>query len=132
MLAQVTTRYYRFRLIVTDSLMSVKLFWTYNMLIFSMYYNFWSEKYIHFPMLLFMVFNTTFNNISVTSWWSIVLMKETGVPGENHRPTPNYWQALSHTVVSVTPRLSSIITHNCSDDRHCICICTFFTSSIGD
>jgi hypothetical protein len=32
-----------------------------------------------------MVFNATFNNISVISWWSVLLMEETGVPGENHR-----------------------------------------------
>jgi hypothetical protein len=31
-----------------------------------------------------MVFNSTFNNISVISWWSVLLVKETGVPGENH------------------------------------------------
>jgi hypothetical protein len=30
-----------------------------------------------------MVFNVTFNNISVVSWWSVLLMEETGVPGEN-------------------------------------------------
>jgi hypothetical protein len=30
------------------------------------------------------VFNATFNNISVISWWSILLVGETGVPGENH------------------------------------------------
>jgi len=30
----------------------------------------------------FMVFNTTFNNISVISWRSILLVEETGVPGE--------------------------------------------------
>jgi hypothetical protein len=33
-----------------------------------------------------MVFNTTFNNISVISWWSVLLVEETGVPGENHLP----------------------------------------------
>jgi len=33
-----------------------------------------------------MVFNATFNNISVISWVSALLVKETGVPGENHRP----------------------------------------------
>jgi hypothetical protein len=27
------------------------------------------------------VVNTTFNNISVISWWSILLVEETGVPG---------------------------------------------------
>ena len=32
----------------------------------------------------FMVFNATFNNISVISWRSFLLVEETGVPGENH------------------------------------------------
>jgi hypothetical protein len=32
-----------------------------------------------------MVFNTTFNNISVISSLSVLLVEETGVPGENHR-----------------------------------------------
>jgi hypothetical protein len=31
-----------------------------------------------------MVFNTTFNNISAISWWSVLLVEETGVSGENH------------------------------------------------
>jgi hypothetical protein len=30
-----------------------------------------------------MVFNATFNTISVISWWSALLVEETGVPGEN-------------------------------------------------
>ena len=38
----------------------------------------------------FMVFNATFNNISVISWQSALLMEETGVPGENHRPDANH------------------------------------------
>jgi hypothetical protein len=33
-----------------------------------------------------MVFNTTFNNISVISWQSVLLVEETGKPGENHCP----------------------------------------------
>ena len=32
----------------------------------------------------FKVFNVTFNNISAISWWSVLLVEETGVPGENH------------------------------------------------
>jgi hypothetical protein len=32
-----------------------------------------------------MMFNATFNNISAISWWSVLLVEETGVPGENHR-----------------------------------------------
>jgi hypothetical protein len=31
-----------------------------------------------------MVFNATFNNISVISWWSVLLVEEIRVPGENH------------------------------------------------
>jgi len=34
----------------------------------------------------FIVINFTFNNISVISWRSVLLVEETGVPGENHRP----------------------------------------------
>jgi hypothetical protein len=30
-----------------------------------------------------MVFNATFNNISVISWQSVLLVEETGVPGED-------------------------------------------------
>jgi hypothetical protein len=33
-----------------------------------------------------MVFNATFNNISDISWRSVLLVEETGGPGENHRP----------------------------------------------
>jgi hypothetical protein len=30
--------------------------------------------------------NATFNNISVISWRSVLLLEETGVPGENQLP----------------------------------------------
>ena len=33
----------------------------------------------------FVEFNATFNNISVISQRSVLLVEETGVPGENHR-----------------------------------------------
>jgi hypothetical protein len=32
-----------------------------------------------------MVFNVTFNNISVLAWRSVLWVEETGVPEENHR-----------------------------------------------
>ena len=32
----------------------------------------------------FMVFNTTFNNISIISWPGILLVEEIEVPGEKH------------------------------------------------
>ena len=36
------------------------------------------------------MFNATFNNISVISWRSVLLVEETGVRGENHRPVANH------------------------------------------
>jgi len=41
-----------------------------------------------------MVFNVTFNNVSVTSWWSVLLVEETGVPRENHLLIASHWQTL--------------------------------------
>ena len=37
-----------------------------------------------------MVFNATFKNISVISWRSVLLVEETGVPVENHRPLASH------------------------------------------
>jgi hypothetical protein len=65
-----------------------------------------------------MVLNATFNNISVISWMSVLLVEETGIPIENHWPVASYWQTLSHNVVSSTRRLSGIRIHNVSGDRH--------------
>jgi hypothetical protein len=54
-----------------------------------------------------MVFNATFNNISVITWQSVLLVEETGVPGENHRPITSHWQTLSYNVVLVMDQLFS-------------------------
>jgi hypothetical protein len=43
-----------------------------------------------------MLFNATFNNISVVTWLSDLLVEETEVPGENHQPTVSHWQTVSH------------------------------------
>jgi hypothetical protein len=64
----------------------------------------------------FMVFNATFNNISVISCRSVLLMEETEVPGENHPHAESHWQTLSHTVVLLA-RCGSR-THNISGDMH--------------
>jgi len=53
-----------------------------------------------------MVFNSTFNNISVISWWSVC------IGGENHWPAAGYGQIVSHNTVSNIPRDSGIRTHN--------------------
>jgi hypothetical protein len=41
------------------------------------------------------VFNATFNNISVISCRSVLLVEKTGVPRENHQPVVSHWQTLS-------------------------------------
>jgi hypothetical protein len=53
-----------------------------------------------------MVFNANFNNISVISWQSVLLMEETGVPGENHRPVASHWQTSSLKEVATNEGLT--------------------------
>ena len=50
-----------------------------------------------------MVFNATFNNISTISWRSVVLVEETGVPGERYRPVASL--LLKDSVYLTPPKL---------------------------
>ena len=43
-----------------------------------------TAKTRHLMGLGLLVLNATFNNISAISWWSVLLVEETGVSGENH------------------------------------------------
>ena len=52
----------------------------------------------------FMLFDDFFNNILVISWHSVLLMEETEVSGENHRPAASHRHILLHKVVSSAPR----------------------------
>ena len=63
-----------------------------------------------------MVFNATFNKISVISWRSVLLVEETGGPGENYRPVASHRQSLSHNVAHLA--LIEIRTHKISGDRN--------------
>ena len=47
------------------------------------------ESNIPFRVMV-MVFNATFNNISIILWRSVLLVQETGGPGENHRPVASH------------------------------------------
>ena len=60
--------------------------------------------------------NATFNNFSVQSWRSVLLVEETGRPGENHQPVASHWQTLSHNVVHLA--LVESRTPNISGDGH--------------
>jgi hypothetical protein len=49
---------------------------------------------LYVEMIIFgvsvMVLNATFNNISVISWRSVLLVEETRVPGANNRPAASH------------------------------------------
>jgi hypothetical protein len=47
-------------------------------------------------------------NRHLISWWSVLSVEETGIPGENHWHAASNWQTLSYNVVSGTPLLSGI------------------------
>jgi hypothetical protein len=65
-------------------------------------------KWSFIVTLRIMVFNATFNNISVISWRSVLLVDETGVPGENHRPVASHWQTKSLLGARIPKGLSKI------------------------
>ena len=50
-----------------------------------------------------MVFIAEFNNSTTISERPVVLVGETGVPGENHQHVASHCQALLHNAVSRTP-----------------------------
>ena len=76
-----------------------------------------------------MVFNTTFNNISVISWWSVLLVEESGVPGENHRPAAILWKAVSNTNYSVLALFLSKPTFETTTSKS-FCLNSFCGSSL--
>ena len=61
-----------------------------------------------------MVFNAFFNNISVISWRSILLVEKTGIPRENDR----LLQVTDKLYLQVHLAMSGVRTQNVDGDRH--------------
>ena len=72
-----------------------------------------------------MVFNATFNNISVISWWSVLLVEETGGPAENHRPDKLY-----HIMLYTSPWLRFELTTSVMIGTDCIGSCKSYYRTI--
>jgi hypothetical protein len=58
------------------------------------------STFVQSPLrVMVMVYNAIFNNISAILWRSVLLVEETGVPGENHQPVASHWQTLIHKML---------------------------------
>ena len=74
-----------------------------------------------------MVFNATLNNISVISWRSVLLVEETGVPGENYRPVASYIMLYRVHLVWAGFELTALVLIG----TDCICNCKSNYPTIG-
>ena len=79
-----------------DLMLKDRSLWPKIYLIFPLWMvlTFCFTKYFVCLFVCLMVFNATFNNISFISWWSVLLVKETGISGENDRPVTSHWYTL--------------------------------------
>jgi hypothetical protein len=91
----------------------------------SSYETLWVHVFI-LGRVMVMVFNTTFNNLSDISWWSVLLVEETGEPRENHPPVGGHWQTFIANIYSIeytSPWVGMELTTLVVMCTDCICIC---------
>jgi hypothetical protein len=93
--------------------------------------------------VIVMVFSVPFNNMSVISWQSALLVEETGVPGEIHRLAASHWQTLLDNTVLSTHRherdsnsqhnwcTGTDCTGSCKSNYHTITTTSLFIEYVG-
>ena len=69
-------------------------------------------------MVRIIVFNATFNNISVTSWWSVLLVGKTEYPAKATDLSEVNDKLYHIMLYRVHLAMSGIQTHNFGDDRN--------------
>ena len=88
--------------------------------------NIYEESTINFWIwgiyVCLMVFNATFNSISAISWRSVLLMEETGEPGENHRPVASHWQTYSWFELTTSVVICTDCISSCKSNYHKITV----------
>ena len=65
-------------------------------------------------LIWFLVFSSTFSNISAISWRPVLVVEVAGVPGENHRPwASNWYQVIKRGGIRVPLTGINLVTFLC-------------------